>query len=426
MVIGLLAAAFAIIALVAHAAGFLVLARRCRAPQAAALRSSVEHVTVVRTVCDVGPFEARALRSTFGLSYPNLEILFCAGSAHDPAVPLVQQQIAGHANVPAQLLIGDDPISPNAKLNNMVKGWRAAQGRWVLFADSNLILPPDYVDCVLATWRPGTGAVCAPPVGSDAKGVCAELECAFLNGYQARWQYAADAIGFGFAQGKTMLLQRDMLEGAGGISALGRELAEDAALTKVVRAKGLAVRLAKPRFLQPIGHRTWRQMMDRQTRWAQLRRAAFPKFYALEIFSGMAAPLIAAMIAAAKTGLPPMEIGAVFVATWLGLELLFTWAVGWHLSWLSPVAWLSREALLPVVWVRGWLRRSYEWGGRTVLLGPPLASSGASARLGVQTRAGAPKNPIASSLGLSSQDQGTLTTKYSSPPSRSLASTDTA
>ena len=44
----------------------------------------------------------------------------------------------------------------------------------------------------------------APPVGSHPDGFWAALECAFLNTYQARWQYFADTLGLGFAQGKTL------------------------------------------------------------------------------------------------------------------------------------------------------------------------------------------------------------------------------
>ena len=60
----------------------------------------------------------------------------------------------------------------------------------------------------------------------------AEIECAFLNTYQARWQYLVDSLGWGFAQGKTMLWRRADLDAVGGISALAREVAEDAAATR--------------------------------------------------------------------------------------------------------------------------------------------------------------------------------------------------
>src|ERR1700737_4078699 len=124
-----------------------------------------------------------------------------------------------------------------------------------------------------------TGLVCSPPAGSHPDGLWAEVECAFLNGYQARWQYAADSIGYGFAQGKTMLWRRDILEQAGGMRALASEVAEDAASTKLIRGTGRRVRLVDGPFAQPLGPRNARDVWKRQARWAQLRRASFPQYF---------------------------------------------------------------------------------------------------------------------------------------------------
>ncbi len=52
-----------------------------------------------------------------------------------------------------------------------------------------------------------------------------------------------------------MLWRRDILDDAGGIEALGSEIAEDAAATKIVRAQGLDVRLVDRPFEQPLGPR---------------------------------------------------------------------------------------------------------------------------------------------------------------------------
>ena len=85
----------------------------------------------------------------------------------------------------------------------MLKGWRAARRDWIVIADSNVLMPRDYIERLFATWRADTGLVASPPIGCRPHGFWAELECAFLNTYQARWQYLADALGVGFAQGKT-------------------------------------------------------------------------------------------------------------------------------------------------------------------------------------------------------------------------------
>ena len=145
------------------------------------------------------------MRSTFELDYPQLEILLCCASAQDPVVPLAQRLIAEHPHVEARLLIGDDRVSENPKLNNVIKGWRTASHAWIVITDSNVLLPHDYIDRLFEAWTPGTGLVSAPPIGARPANLWAELECAFLNGYQARWQFAADSIGYGFAQGKAAM-----------------------------------------------------------------------------------------------------------------------------------------------------------------------------------------------------------------------------
>ena len=155
-----------------------------------------------------------------------------------PIAPLVRGAIDANPHRPARLLIGDDRVSANPKLNNVVKGWKAARHDWVIIADSNVLMPSDYIQRLLARWGSDTGIVCSPPIGTRPEFFAADIECAFLNTYEARWQYAGDSSGYGFAQGKTMLWRREIIEAGGGIEALGAEIAEDAAATKLVNAQG--------------------------------------------------------------------------------------------------------------------------------------------------------------------------------------------
>jgi len=163
------------------------------------------------------------LASIFAVDYPEYEIIFCIEDAADPIAPLVRGLIAEHPGIPARLLVGADRVGVNPKLNNVVKGWKAARHPWIVMADSNVLMPPDYLERLISRWRPESGIVCSPPIGSRPENFAAHIECAFLNTYQARWQYAGECIGFGFAQGKTMLYRRDVIEAGGGIEALGAE-----------------------------------------------------------------------------------------------------------------------------------------------------------------------------------------------------------
>jgi len=323
-------------------------------------------VSILRPVRGLENYDEVTLGSSFALDYPNFELIFCCADADDPSVLLVRGLMVRNPDVRARLLIGNHAISANPKLNNLVKGWRVAAGDWIVFADSNVLMPRDYVQRLLAGWRLETGILCAPPIACNPIGFWAELECAFLNSYQARWQYAADCVGMGFAQGKTMLMRRRDLVEAGGIRVLAEEIAEDAAATKLVRRIGRRVTLVDAPFGQPLGARTARQVWDRQTRWARLRRMSFPGFFAAEIVTGCALPLAAAAWVVDALNVPAAVALVALSAVWLGSEAMLARFAGWHLSLWSPLAWLLRDAMLPLVWMHAWLSEGYAWRGNEI------------------------------------------------------------
>jgi ceramide glucosyltransferase len=368
MTIGALAAGICATGAGMHGLSIVLAARRCRRRPGPAMPPprDAPRVTIVQPLCGVETFSRETLRSIFALDYPNYEIIFCLASGDDPITPLVRNAIAAHPERPAHLLIGDDRISANPKLNNVVKGWKAASHDWVIMADSNVLMPVDYIQRLLTRWCSDTGIVCAPPIGARPASFAAEIECAFLNTYQARWQYAGESCGYGFAQGKTMLWRREILEAGGSIEALGAEIAEDAAATKLIRAQGLNAHLVDQPFQQPLGKRRLRDIWSRQLRWARLRRATFPFFFAPEILTTSLLTLLAAAVAAPDFGVNPV-VGAMLAAAFCyGAEAILAFLAGWPLSWRSPAAWLGRDVLLPFLWAGGWSGRNVTWRGNAM------------------------------------------------------------
>jgi len=363
----ILAGGFCAVATFLHFASIgVVIARHRRLERATGSGQRVEGVSIVRPLCGIENFSQATLASTFKLDHPNYEILFCAAHVMDPVLPLVRRLITDHPAVPARLLLGSDSISTNPKLNNVVKGWEAARHEHIIMADSNVLMPPDYIRRLLAAWDSSTGLVCSPPVGCAPAGVWAELECAFLNTYQARWQCFADSLGLGFAQGKTMLWRRDTLERGGGIRALACELAEDAAATKLVGSQGLRVRVVARPFGQPLGRRTLAEVWQRQIRWARLRRDTFKLFFAVEIFAGAIPPLLAAMLVASTMDWPVVGVTAPLACLWYLLEMALAHAAGWHLSWRSLPLCVLRDLLLPVLWLAAWIGNEFVWRGNAM------------------------------------------------------------
>jgi ceramide glucosyltransferase len=325
-------------------------------------------VTLLRPVCGVDNCADETLGSGFRLDYPDYEIVFCVARADDPVVALVNRLIEAHPHVPTRLLIGDDRISANPKLNNVVKGWAAARHDWIILADSNFLMPRDYIQRLLARWQPDTGLVCSTPIGARPGNFWAELECAFLNTLQARWQYVGAALGFGFAQGKTMLFRRDLVERGGGIGALGDEPAEDAAATKLVRRQGRHVNLVDNPFEQPLGRRSAAEIWSRQLRWAKLRRITFPHFFLPELLTGAALPIVAGAYAASRLGSSVAATIALLLVLWFGAEAVLARVAGWHFSLRMPFALVLRDALLPALWVAAWLSNDFVWRGNAMTL----------------------------------------------------------
>jgi len=333
-------------------------------------------VTVVRPLCGLEHFSRETLASTFAIDYPDYEILFCVADAADPVVSLVHSVMAVHAARPARLLIGEDALGANPKLNNMAKGFHQSSHALVVFVDSNVFTPPDYLDQLVAALEADAGMVTAPPVGYAPIGIWAELECAFLNSYQARMQYALDALGRGFAQGKTLFFRRADLD-HGGFAQLAAEPAEDAAATKMMRAQGRAIRLAGP-FPQLVGPRGASQVWKRQVRWARLRRASFPLLFAPEVLAGSLPPLVALLIGLYLLGLGPVLPALAFLVLWYGPELLLLRIAGWP---RSLTAMLMRDMMLPAVFIAGCAGSSFEWHGKAMNAARPTKVSPRLARM---------------------------------------------
>jgi ceramide glucosyltransferase len=120
------AASFCAVTALLHTVSIISTIIRCRPRPVLAPPRDAPPVTIVRPVCGLDNFVEETLRTSFELDYPEYELIFCVASERDPVVPVVRKLIADHPAIAAQLLVGDDRISTNPKLNNCAKGWRAA------------------------------------------------------------------------------------------------------------------------------------------------------------------------------------------------------------------------------------------------------------------------------------------------------------
>ena len=190
-----------------HLASVVVAICRCRpAAVAAPVRARLPSASCGRSAASKHIEET--LRSTFRLDYPATKSSSASPGARS-VVPLVgADRRQSQAGAPADRR---RPISANPKLNNVVKGWRAAIMTGSSIADSNVLLPPDYVQRLMAP-ATRTGLVCSLPIGCRPDGVLGRARMRVAQHLSGALAVFADTIGFGFAQGKTMLWRREVLQ----------------------------------------------------------------------------------------------------------------------------------------------------------------------------------------------------------------------
>jgi ceramide glucosyltransferase len=102
---------------------------------------------------------------------------------------------------------------------------------------------------------------------------------------------------------------------------------------------------------------------NRQLRWARLRRASFFFYFALEIFSGGVLPTLAVAFLADQFEWPVALSAVAYAAFWYGGEMLLAAAADWDVPLLYPLYGITRDLLLPVLFVAALEGNDFVWRG---------------------------------------------------------------
>ena len=299
------------------------------------------------------------------------EVLICVASERDEAVARVRAQWPG-----APILFGNDSTF-NPKLNNVRKGLEAASRPVVALCDAGVALTAGDLVTAAAQLSDKVGLVLALKAGERPENFAAEMECAYLNGHQARFLLAADRLGMPVASGGVTILTRDVLERIGGHQGFLNYIADDYSVVRTVRDRvGRTTWLANVMPRLPLGRRRWSDIWRRQVRWGSTRLNLPIEVKALVLLepaigwlaSGLAgsAALIACDVGA---GTLALALAAHTIA-WFAAE---AWFVRGYRLPFGPRAWaaaLVREALVPVLAAQAWHgRHRIDWRGTNLAAG---------------------------------------------------------
>lgn len=303
-----------------------------------------------------------ALTSAFVQRYPRFEIVIAAAHADDPGFAVAERVRARHPDVASRAIVSEALVSASPKINNLARPIAESAHDHIFILDSNIRLDAGALERFAAHLVPGTGLAVAVQIAVEPASFAAEIECAFINGYQGRLFLAASSLDGGFGIGKAMLFRRSDFQRTGGIPAIAGSVLEDHAISKALRRCGLKTVIAAGVAVQALGVRRWSEVWNRQFRWMVCRRHEEPIAFVFEPFIGLVAASLLAGGAAPIVGIAAWLAAAGTAAFWFATEGAFLAAKGWGLRPASPAAWLLRELLVPVMWARALTTSTVRWG----------------------------------------------------------------
>lgn len=359
---------------------FHVLYRRRRHGWALCRGEVLERVRQVRTASAFGlvsilkPLAGRDddldanLESFASLEGHSYEILLGVASRRDPAYRAACAFVARHPEIEARVIVTNPRAAINPKVAQLVGLAAEARGEVLVTSDSNVRVRPDYLAHLLAPLRDARcGLVTSVFAGTGERTLGAALENLQLTAVIVPC-VVLSTLGMPVTVGKSMAMRRRDLERLGGFAAFGNLLAEDAAMGRRFAAAGLRVATS----FVPVENRNVQgsvaRSYERHSRWAKMRRALSPTFFAIEpFFSPILVATVAALLVPGRVTCAALAASALLQT---GTALSAAWTVrGRKFPWrLAPLE-VVRVFLMFACWVSACLGRTVSWRGNALTVG---------------------------------------------------------
>lgn len=333
----------------------------------------VPAVTVLRPLHGAEPGLADRLRSLVRQRYDApVQIVCGVQNAQDPAIAVVRTLQAelggGNGRVTLDLVIESTSHGSNAKIGNLINMSRVIRHDVLVLADSDIDVPPDYLDRVVGGLRqPGVGLVTCLYRGQPVGGLWADLAARAVDHHFLPNVLVGLALGLAKpCFGSTMALNADTLARVGGLQAFADILADDHAMGAAVRGIGMTV--AVPAFV--VDHLSddvgFASLWAHELRWARTIRGLDPAGY---IGSIVTHPLPLALIGAFLAGWHAWSLLVLGLA--VGARIVLQVTVDDVIDrrrplWRGPL----RDVLSFAVFVASFIVRQVSWRGQRFSVNP--------------------------------------------------------
>lgn len=342
------------------AAGYIVLA--VVAAVTAHLRrrpnssSSQTPVTILKPLCGAEPGLHENLRSFCTQDYPHFEILFGVRDAADPACSVVERLRREFPATPIRLIVDPKLHGSNRKVSNLINMLPHARHEFLVMADSDALVGPDYLSTVTAPLHDGAvGLVTCLYRAMPTGGIWSRLGAMYVNEWYMPLVLLTWLFGYrGYVSGQTLCMRHSTLRAVGGLEALADQLAEDHRLGQLVRGSNLKIELS-PYVIDGEHHEPdLRSVTRHELRWMRTIRALRPRSF-LGIFLTFSFPLgvLGIALMADTATIPPAAWSLFGVAVTARVALHFVHRIRGTRFILSDL-WLMPLCDILILWV--WFR----------------------------------------------------------------------
>lgn len=276
-------------------------------------------ITVLKPLYGNEPLLEQALATICTQNYPRFQLVCGVQNPRDPAIDVVNRLRDRFPDCDITLVIDPAQHGENRKIGNLINMLPEARHDLLVIADSDVHAAPDYLSHIADTLAvPGTGLATTLYSGLPAnRTLAARLGATCITHTFLPGALMSRALGRQDCLGATMALRRATLESVGGLLVLVDHLADDNLLGRLVRSRGLTVRLAPTVCATTVPESRLDVLFHHELRWARTIHALVP-----------------AEFAAATIQYP---------LAWAALAVAFSGAEAWALA-MFALAWAARAA----------------------------------------------------------------------------------
>jgi ceramide glucosyltransferase len=295
--------------------------------------------------------------------YPEYELLFCVGSADDPAIPILEKLAHDFPDRAMRILIGTSGSGANDKVRKLDRLVAEARHEIVVISDSDVRVRPDYLRNVVTPLAdPKVGAVTCLYLPVEENDFVDSLQnVGMVADFYPGILVAKQLDGVKFALGPTIATRRTCLKQFGGYKAIENRPGDDLLVGRLIAEQGYEVKLLPYAISTVADFQSVRDLWQKRTRWLVVMRHMRPWGH-LGLLLTQGLPWSIAAVALHPTA----AVALSYLGAYLALRCAITWLIGIR-GLKCPGVWRKMpmvvlwDALAFGIWLASFGKKSIRW-----------------------------------------------------------------